>query len=478
MIFRDRSPMPASADQALPGAVGHDVAHRAPQGTNAQALAPALDQQGAGGTLPEDGGELEEDSAQSSVDLDALAEAAYFSMLAHDLRGPFSVMLAEAHEIARTLSRNGVSYDLSRMNAAAELMNLRIGEAGWGMKHGVFFHDGTPPLMTRVPVEKILAPLRALYRQTAQNKGKQLSVLPSKLSMVTHTYPVHRILENLVRNAIAHSVGSRITIGARKRDDAIVFVVADSGVGLTPHHRRILVGSSQQPALPSQVVCDLKQASYGIGLYTIRRLTEDLGGRIEISANLVRKGFVVEVILPGEARYESAEAVRPVGQLCAGEDKPLKGKLIAVLDDDHQATRLLETSFAELGAVVGAQNEQGRFIAMIEEWLACGKRPDLIVLDFFLEGGTVLDVWTTMLERYQNHPPATILLTGAQWQHDMSAITRSMPIIAKPFSAIHLSAIVAALTSDGDRSFGQRFDACLTSAQITPGLECRPSLAK
>jgi len=431
--------------------------------------APALDQQGGVGALPEDCRELEEDPAQSSVDLDARAEAAYFSMLAHDLRGPFSVMLAEAHEIARTLSRNGVRYDLTRMNAAAELMNLRIGEVGWGLKHGVFFHDGTPPLVTRVAVENILAPLRALYRQTAQSKGKQLSVLPSKLSMVAHTYPVHRILENLVRNAIAHSVGSRIVVGARKRDDAIVFVVADSGVGLTPHHRRILVGSSQQSALPSQVVCDLKQASYGIGLYTIRRLTEDLGGRIEISASLVRKGFVVEVILPAEARYERVEAVRPVGELCAREDRPLKGKLIAVLDDDHQATRLLEASFAELGAVVRAHNERGRFIAMIEEWVSCGKRPDLIVLDFFLESGTVLDVWTTMLERYQNQPPATILLTGTQWQHDMSALTRSMPVIAKPFSAIHLSAIVAALTSDDDRSFGQRFDACLTSAQIRAG---------
>ena len=469
MIVRDRSAMPASSDQALPGAVGHDVARWAPQGTDAQALAPELDQQGGVGTLPEDDVELEEDPAQSSVDLDARAEAAYFSMLAHDLRGPFSVMLAEAQEIARTLSRNGVRYDLTRMNAAAEMMNLRIGEAGWGLKHGVFFHDGTPPPMARVPVETILAPLRALYRQTAQDKGKRLSVLPSKLSMVAHKYPVHRILENLVRNAIQHSAGSRIVIGARKREDSIVFVVADSGVGPTPHHRRILVGSSQQSALPSQVVYDLKQASYGIGLYTIRRLTEDLGGRIEISASLVRNGFVVEVILPAEARYESVEAVRPVGELCAREEKPLKGKLIAVLDDDHQATRLLETSFAELGAVVRAQNEQGRFIAMVEEWLSCGKRPDLILLDFFLEGGTVVDVWTTLLERYQNQPPAAILLTSAQWQHDMSALTRWMPIIAKPFSAIHLSSIVAALTSDDDRSFGQRFDACLTSAQIRAG---------
>ena len=421
----------------------------------------------ADGTVAEDGRELEEDPAQSSVDLDARAEAAYFSMLAHDLRGPFSVMLAEAHEIARTLSRNGVRYDLTRMNAAAELMNLRIGEVGWGLKHGVFFHDGTPPVMTRVPVENILAPLRALYRETAQNKGKQLSVVPSKLSIVTHTYPVHRILENLVRNAIAHSVGSRIVVGARKRGDAIVFVVADSGVGLHPNHRRILVGSSGQAALPSQVVTDLKQASYGIGLYTIRRLTEDLGGRIEISAGLVRNGFVVEVKIPVEARYQSVEALHPSAQVCAPDQKPLKRKLIAVLDDDHQVTRLLETSFAELGAVVRAQNERRRFLAMIEEWVSCGKRPDLIVLDFFLESGTVLDVWTTLLEHYQNRPPATILLTGAQWQHDMSALTKWMPVIAKPFSAVHLSAIVAALTSDDDRSFGQRFDAYLTCAQIS-----------
>jgi signal transduction histidine kinase/CheY-like chemotaxis protein len=468
MVFREGSPLPASADQAFPEAVGHDVVRQDPRPGHAQAPAPAPDQLEPA-PLPEDCLELEEDPAQSSVDLDARAEAAYFSMLAHDLRGPFSVMLAEAQEIARILSRNGIGYDLTRINAAAELMNLRIGEVGWGLKHGVFFHDGTPPVIARVPVESILAPLRALYRQTAQGKGKQLTVLHSKLSMVTHKFPVHRILENLLRNAIAHSMGSRIVIGARKRGDSIAFVVADSGVGLNPQHRRILVGASQPSAFPTQVVGDLRQASYGIGLYTIRRLTEDLGGRIQISAGLARNGFVIEVILPGEARYESAEAVDSVEQPGAREDRPLEGKLIAVLDDDHQATRQLEASFAGLGAVVRAQNEQGRFIAMIDEWLAVGRRPDLVVLDFFLEGGTVLDVWKSMLERYRNQPPATILLTSAQWQHDMSMLARSMPIIAKPFSAIHLDAIVAALTSDDDRSFGERFDACLTSAQIRAG---------
>jgi hypothetical protein len=128
----------------------------------------AWDQKEGVDTLPEDGGELEEDPAQSSVELDAAAEAAHFSMLAHDLRGPFSVMLAEAHEIARTLSRSGVSYDLTRINAAADLMNLRIGEVGWGLKHGVFFHDGTPPPMARVPVENILGPLRALYEKSGR----------------------------------------------------------------------------------------------------------------------------------------------------------------------------------------------------------------------------------------------------------------------------------------------------------------------
>src|SRR5258708_19172063 len=163
MIFRDRSATPASSDQALPAAVGHEVAHQPPRGTEAPALAPVLDRQAGVGTLPEDGSEFEEDPAQSSFDLDARAEAAYFSMLAHDLRGPFSVMLAEAHEIARTLSSNGVSYDLTRMNAAAELMSLRIGEAGWGLKHGALFYDCTPPLMTRGPLRNILAPLPAPY---------------------------------------------------------------------------------------------------------------------------------------------------------------------------------------------------------------------------------------------------------------------------------------------------------------------------
>jgi DNA-binding response OmpR family regulator len=154
------------------------------------------------------------------------------------------------------------------------------------------------------------------------------------------------------------------------------------------------------------------------------------------------------------------------GYLESGE-RPLEGKLIAVLDDDVYATRLLQTSFEALGATVRVQHDQDRFLNMLNSWWDSGSSgPDLMVLDFFLESGTVIPVWKEVLERFKDSPPPAVLLTNALWQNDMSMLTVSMPFLTKPLTSAHMTALVAALVDGSQRSFTHRFQMYETSVSV------------
>src|SRR5437870_4538188 len=118
MILQDQSAMNAPADNHSQSADPPVLEEQPSQTVGVgHAAARLFGQQPLMDDTDQDSSEPDEDDpAQSSLDLDARAEAAHFNMLAHDLRGSLGVMLAEAREIALSLSKNGVIFDLTRMN--------------------------------------------------------------------------------------------------------------------------------------------------------------------------------------------------------------------------------------------------------------------------------------------------------------------------------------------------------------------------
>lgn len=73
----------------------------------------------------------------------------------------------------------------------------------------------------------------------AEDRGIAVRHLRNRLSVDVDPGVVIHVVSNLLANAINHSGGTRIVLGARRRGNAVELVVADNGKGLSPRPARL-----------------------------------------------------------------------------------------------------------------------------------------------------------------------------------------------------------------------------------------------
>lgn len=154
------------------------------------------------------------------------------------------------------------------------------------------------PLVRR-PVAPAVLVEAALDRLEGQFAAKGLDlqcVVPSTLPSVQADQDrAVQVLTNLLTNALRYTPApGRITVTATRRDNAVVFSVADTGLGLAPEHlarlfeRFYRVDVSRSRALGGS----------GIGLTIAKALVEAMGGAIHAQSDGPGRGSTFSVTLP------------------------------------------------------------------------------------------------------------------------------------------------------------------------------------
>lgn len=109
--------------------------------------------------------------------------------------------------------------------------------------------------------------------------AKSTFVIEQKLDVEQIVYPIHglrSVLYNLLSNAIKYRSAERpayIIVGTRREGDSVVVTVEDNGLGIEERHLPRLFSMFKR--FHSHV------DGTGIGLYIIKRIVENRGGRIE-----------------------------------------------------------------------------------------------------------------------------------------------------------------------------------------------------
>lgn len=103
---------------------------------------------------------------------------------------------------------------------------------------------------------------------------------------------IRQILLNLFLNACQVSArGGRIAVHVGRQDDALLIRVEDSGPGMPDFAIDILTRTRSAPSPFA--------SGHGLGLWMTRRLTDELGGRVEVRS-IASGGTLVQVIIPIE----------------------------------------------------------------------------------------------------------------------------------------------------------------------------------
>ncbi len=136
-----------------------------------------------------------------------------------------------------------------------------------------------------------------LYREAAAKLGVALEcrcgdgVEPARIDQLE----MHACIANLVSNAIdacqmSDRKSGRVVVSARQEDGALIFDVADDGIGMDVEVKRKIFTT----------FCATKGSSgTGLGLLTTRKVVQEHGGRISVDSE-VGKGTRFTITLPRE----------------------------------------------------------------------------------------------------------------------------------------------------------------------------------
>ncbi len=222
-----------------------------------------------------------QDALARATELNRLKDD-FLAMTSHELRTP----LTSIQGFVKTLLRPGMATDPAERLRYMEIIDRQTDRLA-GLIEDLLVAtqleaDAVKPRLSHVSVDALVVQvadelsLRAGKRHIDIERDARL---PAALS---NEELLHRILSNLVENALKYSPdGSTVRVRATTRDDGIVVSISDEGAGIPVEaQEKIFDRFFQVEELQTRRV-----GGAGLGLYISRRLAGSLGGRLWLESS-------------------------------------------------------------------------------------------------------------------------------------------------------------------------------------------------
>jgi signal transduction histidine kinase len=150
--------------------------------------------------------------------------------------------------------------------------------------------------MKEVNLDVLLAELRDETRELQDNSGLNFmwEIEPS-LHLRTDPAKLKVIIKNMISNAAKFTEKGTVTIEAHRSNEGVEFVVADTGVGISPDNLPVIFEPFRQAENP----LTRQHGGLGLGLFIVKKLLELLNGKITVEST-VGRGSVFRVWIPAD----------------------------------------------------------------------------------------------------------------------------------------------------------------------------------
>jgi signal transduction histidine kinase/CheY-like chemotaxis protein len=239
-------------------------------------------------------------------------------------------------------------------------------------------------------VAGLFGALRGMLRPLLVNEAVSLVIEdPSSLPPLdTDEAKVSQILRNFISNALKFTERGEVRVSATLSSDgqAVVFSVADTGIGIAPEDLERIFEDFTQLDHPVQ----RRFRGTGLGLPLTRKLTALLGGSIAVQSR-PGLGSTFSATIP--IRYAEPEPVEPPLE---ADWRPEPDRVPVLVVEDSSQERLLYEKFlkgTQFQLVHAATTRQARQALKVA-------RPRAVILDIVLRGE---DAWEFLVETKQGH---------------------------------------------------------------------------
>lgn len=230
-------------------------------------------------------------------------KADFVNVVSHELRTPLHVILGYSELLLSgalgTLSGEQ-QESLHRMHTSASALSDLIGNILDVRR----IRDGHLPIrVTATHIAELAAELERELDPYPRPRGLELQweVEPGLPVVFTDPGKLRVVWKNLVTNAIKFTEAGVVRVGVHANDGGIDFTVSDTGAGIAPDVLPIIFECFRQ----ADSSATRPAGGTGIGLYLVRELLSQLGGRIDVTS-AVGRGSTFRAWIP--RRCESTDA--------------------------------------------------------------------------------------------------------------------------------------------------------------------------
>jgi len=318
------------------------------------------------------------DAARQEAEQANLSKTRFLAAASHDLLQPLAAARVFTSALAdrRLAPRNRalVRSSLAALDSVDGLLSTLLDISR--LDAGVL-----PVDRQAVRLSDLMAPIHQEHQALARAKGLDLRVLPSAALVDTDPRLLGRILRNLISNAIRYTDAGRILVGARRRGDAVMIGVWDTGCGIPDDKLEEIFEEFHRLHRPSE----RGERGMGLGLAIVRRIARMLDHPLEVRSTFGQGSlFAVRVPL--------ASAETPPGPPPAAAPRPavpaqtLKGVRVLMIDNEPD---ILDGMAALLGgwgcAPRGAPSQEAALDILATQ--PADARPQVVIADYHLDDG-------------------------------------------------------------------------------------------
>jgi two-component system, sensor histidine kinase len=355
------------------------------------------------------------------------AKSRFIAAASHDLRQPLhaiGLFTATLQRRAQGTEFQSIVGDLAKAVAAMErlfdsLLDISKLDAGTLLAQpGPFRLDG------------LFAQLYSEYWDAARDKQLRLHVRPTMAVLVSDELLLHRLLSNLVANAIRYTDRGSVLICCRRRGASFQIEVRDSGIGIAPEKQEAIFQEFYQIGNPARD----RSLGLGLGLAIVTRIARLLGTDVVVRSAPGRGSVFSLRVDSGDERSIPEPAVRESALALPAEPWPS----ILVVDDDPLVLAGNKALLTDLGCDVTTVGDGPGAQAALDRM---GHTPVLVLCDLWLpDGVSGIDLLRRLAAR-TTAPFSGILITGDTRPNTIRAAEEAgFPLLHKPVSPARLRA--------------------------------------
>ncbi len=237
--------------------------------------------------------ELKEKNAQLA-ELNASKDK-FFSIIAHDLRGPFSSLIGLSEVVLMFLdeySKEDIRKNMLRIKSSSEAVSSLLENLlTWSrLQRGVLTYSPEALDMQQVVEDNI----ELMYSQSEQKQITLHNFVPPNTMAYADVHICNAVIRNLLSNALKFTPeGGRISVAAMRDESEVLVSVADTGTGISPED----IGKLFRIDVQFTNIGTSGERGTGLGLKLCKDLIEAQKGRIWVESEL-GKGTIFRFTLP------------------------------------------------------------------------------------------------------------------------------------------------------------------------------------